>query len=585
MKKPSKSSLPEWDLTTLLKSRNDIPKIKERFNAQVKSFLSYREKLENPSPALVTEILDAIVQMRQDSSKLGAYADLWFSQNTKNEEAKSLDANLSSYFTELGNETLFFSLWWKGLDDSTAQSLLPKNPDYRYHLQETRRYKMHTLSEPEEKIINTKDVTGSSALVRLYDIITNNFTYQWKEKGKTKTLTREELSTFVRDPKPAVRKQAYDTIWSKYAEHEGDLGDIYQNLARDHLSESMKMRRYATPISPRNLANNLSDETVESFLQVCDRNQELFRDYLKWKMKKLKVPYSRYNVYAPLPYPEQKVSFEQGWKTVMQVFNNFSPRVKQLAEKVRFENRLDVPIRPGKRSGAFCYGVLPKETSFVLLNWKGKDDDVFTLAHELGHAVHNHLASNRTVFTHHAGLPLAETASTFGEMLLTDHLLSQKNSDSYRRYLLAGQLDDAYGTVCRQASFCRFEQTAFDLVQQGKTTPELSDAYEKNLKNQFGNMQLPPNARYEWLSIPHFYHSPFYVYAYSFGQLLVYALFEQYQEEGKSFVPKYEKFLSYGGSKKPEDMLLEMGFDPNKDSSWQQGFDFLGRQFKELKKM
>lgn len=581
----STTKLPQWDLTTLVKSEKEIERIQQDISNRVKAFQSYREKLSNPTSQMVQSAVNELKIIGELSSQIGAYADLWFSENTKNEHAKSLDAKISSFLSEQGNQTIFFSLWWKNLDEKTAQSLLPATGDDRFFLIETRRYKPYLLTEPEEKIINTKDVTGSEALAKLYGIITNSFSYAWKEKGKIKQLTREEISSYVRSQKLGERIQAYDTVWNTYQQHEGTLGEIYQNLVRDALTEDLKMRHYQTPQSPRNLSNQLSDELVNSFLSVCRKNAPIFQDYFQWKMKRLKVPYSRYHLYAPIPHREQPADFEESFKLVMNVFGNFSPRIQQLAQKVRTENRLDAVIRPGKRSGAFCYGVTPKQTSFVMLNWTGKDRDVSTLAHELGHAVHNHLAANHTILTHHAGLPLAETASTFAEMLLDEHLLSQSNSPTYQEYLLAQQIDDAYGTIGRQSFFALFEKEAFQLIQEGKTTPELSDAYEKNLKQQFGSMKLPSNARYEWLSIPHFYYSPFYVYAYSFGQLLVLSLFEQYQEEGKSFVPKYEKFLSYGGSKLPQDMLMEMGFDPREEHSWQKGFDLIKEKIKQVKKI
>lgn len=581
----SKTKLPQWDLSTLIQNEKEIDRILNEIKQKVDSFESYREKLKQPTPQMVQSAVNELKIISEKSSIISAYADLWFSENTKNEHAKSLDAKISSFLSEQANKTIFFSLWWKNLDEKTAESLLPKSGDDRFFLIETRRYKPYLLTEPEEKIINTKDVTGSEALAKLYGIITNSFSYDWKDKGKVRKLTREELSAYFRSQKENERIKAYDLIWKNYQEHEGTLGEIYQNLVRDSLAEDLKMRHYKNPQSPRNLANQLPDELVQSFLNVCEKNAPVFQDYFQWKLKKLKVPYSRYHLYAPLPHQDQENRFEDSWKLVMNVFDEFSPRIKQLAQKVRTENRLDAVIRPGKRSGAFCYGVTPKQTSFVMLNWAGKDRDVSTLAHELGHAVHNHLASDRTVLTHHAGLPLAETASTFAEMLLDEHLLAKSNSPAYQEYLMGQQLDDAYATIGRQSFFALFEQQAFKLIEEGKTTPELSDAYEKNLKKQFGSMKLPAGARYEWLSIPHFYYSPFYVYAYSFGQLLVLSLFEQYQEEGKKFVPKYEKFLSYGGSKLPQDMLMEMGFDPREEKSWQKGFDLIKDKIKQIKKV
>lgn len=583
--KPVKK-LPEWDLSTLVASPKQLQALQDEIAQKATQFESYRSKLSIPTPTLIRQIILDSKLLAEKSSILGGYVSLQFAQNTQDEKAKALDSQLSNFLAQQSTKMLFFSIWWKNLDDKTAESLLPSDPDDRYFLQETRRFKKHILTEPEEKIITTKDVTGSEALSKLYDVITNEFTYQWKDGKKIKTLSREEVSGKWRSQKAADRIQAYDLVWKRYQAHEGTLGEIYRNIAQDSVNETIPLRHYNSPISARNLGNNLTDETVSSFLAVCQKNASLFQEYFQWKSKKLRIPNSRYHIYAPLPFKEKKVSFESSWKTVMNVFESFSPHMRKLAEKVRIENRLDVPIRKGKQTGAFCAGISPKQTSFVLLNWTGKDRDESTLAHELGHAVHNHLASNRSIFTHHAGLPLAETASTFAEMLLDEYLLEKNPSPSYQQHALSQQLDDAYASIMRQSYFCAFEQQAFQMISDGKTIPEISEAYYKNLQNQFGSkMKIPIHARYEWLSIPHFYHSPFYVYAYAFGQLLVLSLYEQYKEEGKSFVPKYEKFLSYGGSKKPEEMLLEIGFDPNQKSSWQQGFDLLEEKMKQLKKM
>lgn len=539
--------------------------------------------LPKATPALIEEILRRKERMSTIGSRIGGYSNMLFSTNTTDEKVKALESRLSLMGAEVGNQTMFFGLWWMGLPKEKAQALLPKNPEYRHTLLEMRKFSPHMLSEKEEQLANLKDTTGEEALVKLYDIITNEFTFPWEKEGKTVMVPEEEIRAYIKHPNPKYRVRAYQRLWETYGAHNPVLGEIYRNLVLDVWNENVGLRKYERPISARNLGNNLTDKMVDTFLGVCRKNTKIFQDYFQWKTKELGVDYSRYHIYAPLPQPEKKWGFEEGYKHVMAAYRGFSPRMEKEAHRVLTQNRMDVPIRKGKRGGAYCAGITPEETSFVLLNWAGNYTDVSTLAHELGHAVHNHLSSSHSILNHHAPLPLAETASTFGEMLLADRMMEQNKEEGFTRYMLAHQVDDAYASIPRQAFFSLFEMEAFDLIREGKTIPDIHDAYKKNLQEQLGSMHLPENVSNEWTMIQHFFHYPFYVYAYAFGQLLVYALWEMYQEEGKSFVPRYETFLSYGGSEDPEKMLLEIGFDPNKKASWQKGFDLLEAKVKKLK--
>jgi oligoendopeptidase F len=243
-------------------------------------------------------------------------------------------------------------------------------------------------------------------------------------------------------------------------------------------------------------------------------------------------------------------------------------------------------VRKGKRSGAFCATVNPEITPWVLVNYQGYADDAATLAHELGHAIHSLLASDHSVFTQHACLPLAETASTFGEMMLVDRLMEDESDPIVRRDMLFRQVDDSYATIMRQAFFALFEKTAHRMTNEGASVDELSEVYFENLKDQFGkNMDIGEEFKWEWVSIPHIYHVPFYVYAYAFGKLLVLSLYKQYKEEGESFKPRYTKILSAGGSKAPIDILSESGIDIKQASFWQGGFDVVSGLVDELEKL
>jgi oligoendopeptidase F len=294
----------------------------------------------------------------------------------------------------------------------------------------------------------------------------------------------------------------------------------------------------------------------------------------------------RYDIYAPIAKSEKTVSFEEAVPLVMDSFAKFSPVVEQAARQVLEREHLDAEVRPGKRGGAFCYSVSPKLVPWVLTNYVGRINDVSTLAHELGHAVHSILAADHSVMTFHASLPLAETASVFGEMLVTDRLLQEEQDPAVKRDLLMTILDTAYATVQRQAYFSIFEKEAHARIAEGCTSDDLAGLYMQNLSDQFGDaVELSQFFAWEWIAIPHIYNTPFYTYAYSFGQLLVLALYHQYLSEGEFFVPRYLRLLAAGGSASPQDILTEAGLDISTPAFWQGGFDVLAGRLDQLERI
>jgi oligoendopeptidase F len=280
---------------------------------------------------------------------------------------------------------------------------------------------------------------------------------------------------------------------------------------------------------------------------------------------------------------EKTYAYGAAAEMVLDSFREFEPELADLAERVFAEDRLDSEVRQGKRGGAFCATVVPEMTPWVLLNYQSRAEDVATMAHELGHAIHSMLAAEHSLFTYHASLPLAETASTFGEMMLIDRLLAEEEDAEVRRDLLFRQMDDAYATIMRQAFFVLFERQAHDMVQQGVSVDELAEAYMENLKAQFGEaVEINDEFRWEWVSIPHIYQVPFYVYAYAFGQLLVLSLYQQFKAEGEAFKPRYLKILAAGGSESPTDILSQAGLDISQAAFWQGGFDVLADLVEQL---
>jgi oligoendopeptidase F len=384
-----------------------------------------------------------------------------------------------------------------------------------------------------------------------------------------------------------MRAAAYQELYRVYGEHGPVLAQIYSALMRDWRSENVGLRKYKAPISARNLANDLPDSVVETLLDVITENSRIFQRYFTLKARWIGMPkLRRYDLYAPLAEAEKDYPYDDAVRMVVDTFGEFDPRVGALAKQVFDDGHVDAEVRMGKRGGAFCAGVLPGVSPWVLLNYTGKARDVAIVAHEMGHAIHALLAADHSILTFHSALPMAETASVFSEILLTEKLLVQESDPAVRRSLLAKALDDTYATVGRQGYFALWEKEAHELVHQGRTADEMAARYLETLKEQFGEaVDVSDDFKWEWVSIPHFYQTPFYVYAYSFGQLLVLSLYQMFKREGASFKPKYLKVLSYGGSEAPARILKEAGIDITAAQFWQGGFDVIAGMIDELEKL
>lgn len=570
-----------WSLADLLPNGDEkgIEKQFDDLKAKISSFADSTRPLLDSQINLETflSIVRDLEEITRLAYHLYGYASLSFSANTQDQNAQTLLARVQQFMAEMQNETLFFELWWKKLDGDNAGRLMAGAGDYRYWLEEMRHFKDYTLSEPEEKIINIKDVTGASAIKRLYESITNRYTFKVSVNGEEKEMTRGELMVYVRESDPDLRASAYQELYRVYGQDGPILGQIYQTLVNDWRNENIQLRGFASPISVRNLINDIPDEVVDTLLEVCQRNSPIFQRYFRLKARWIGMErLRRYDIYAPVAKSDKQYPFGEAAKMVLSSFEEFDPEIASLARRVFDQNHLDSEIRKGKRSGAFCSTLDPKITPWVLLNYQGRADDVATMAHELGHAIHAMLASEHSLFTFHSSLPLAETASTFGEMILVDRLMREERDENVQRDILFRQVDDAYATIQRQAYFALFERQAHEMIRQNAPVDQLASAYLENLKNQFGDaVEVSDEFRWEWVSIPHIYSTPFYVYAYSFGQLLVLSLYQQFKQEGDSFKPRYRKILSTGGSEAPVQVLAQAGIDVRSADFWQGGFNVI----------
>ena len=580
----------KWSLSDLYPDFEapDFEAAFDNIEEQVTSFEGLRANLTPDIPAdRFIEVVKASEEFTRIAHKLYAFAGLSFAADTQDQTAQSAQARVQQFFAEMENRTLFFSLWWKDLDDADAKRLMEAAGDYRYYLEEMRNFKPHTLSEPEEKVINLKNVTGNNALVTLYSSITNRYVFKLEVDGEIKELTRGQLMAYVQGSDPDLRAAAYQELYKVYGDDGPILGQMYQTLVRDWRNENLTLRKFSSPLAVRNLSNDIPDKAVDALLEVSRENASIFQRYFKMKAGVLGVDkLRRYDIYAPVIKSEKKFEYATAVRKVFESFNDFDPRLGEMAQRVFDENHMDSEVRKGKRDGAFCWSVWPEMTPYVLMNWQGRARDVGTLAHELGHAIHSMLASKHSLFTFQSSLPLAETASTFGEMMMTERLLAEETDEAVRRDILFGKVDDAYATIMRQAYFALFEKEAHEMVIKNASVDELAEAYMGNLREQFGDsLELSDEFKWEWVSIPHIYHTPFYVYAYAFGQLLVLSLYKQFKEEGDSFKPKYVKLLSAGGSDAPARVLKEAGIDIESAEFWQGGFDVVDEMVRQLEEL
>jgi oligoendopeptidase F len=587
-------ALSGWDLSRLLAEPDEaeITRQLADLEEEVGSFSGLRERLEGQT--VTAADLRAAVQRYESIARrtatLGAYGGLWFSADTQSTAAVTFQNRMQQVLTAVQNRLLFFELWWKGLDDVAAAGLLPDpaaDPDHAFFLEDLRRTRPFMLDERSEQIINLKDADGIEGLMTIYTMLTSRLEFKLTVDGVEQTLTRDALMGYVRSPNPALRAAAYRELYRVYGAESKILAQIYNNRVRDWHNEQVELRGYATPLAVRNVTNDVPDAAVAALLDVARRNATVFQRYFRLKAQWLGLEkLRRSDIYAPLASSDRTLDFTDAATLVLDTFRRFDPAVARQVQRVFDDRHIDSEVRKGKRGGAFCYTVRPDLTPYVLMNYTGKVRDVATLAHELGHALHSMLAEHHSILTQHSTLPLAETASVFSEMLLTERLLAEESDPLVRRDLLAAAVDDIYATVGRQAFFVLFEQAAHQAILENASSDQLNELYMANLREQFGDsVEIGEEFQHEWVSIPHIYHTPFYCYAYSFGQLLVLALYRRYQQEGEAFKPGYLKLLAYGGSAHPEQILREAGVDIADEAFWQGGFDVISALIDELEAM
>lgn len=584
LRMPDSSTPPRWSLDDLFSGIDD-PRIEETLNRSLERARKfeerYREAMFSPElePGTLLEAIREYESLQQESARPLAYAGLHYSTDTGDPQRGALLQRTQESMTQVSIHLLFFELALLKMPDDLAQRLIESEAlePYRHYLQVTRAFAGHDLSEPEERILEEKANTSSRAFTRLFQETTSNqiFTLEWE--GETMTLNQSEVLALLRRPERELRQRAARSFTEGLEDLNRTLTFIFNTLIQDKAVED-RLRNYAEPEESRHLSNELDAETVETVMQSCETHYGLVERFYRLKREILGYDtLTHYDRYAPLYDTQETVEFPEAQRMVLESFEEFSPRIKGAAEAFFAGGWIDAEPRQGKQGGAYCSYVTPDLHPYIFMNYLDRMDDVMTLAHELGHGVHAYLSREQSYFNYHGTLPLAELASTFAEMLVFEKLQSGATLKD-RLALYAEKIEGAFATIFRQAAMFRFEQRLHRARrEQGELTPEvIGEIWQDEIQKMFGDsVVLGEEHRIWWSYIPHFIGSPFYVYAYSFGELLVFALYRMYQEEGGSFPDRYIDLLRQGGSKSPHELMAQMGIDLRDPGFWEGGMRVL----------
>lgn len=579
-----------WN-TALLYPAPDSPELEadlgsfDKLAADFRS--SYFEKVAELDNANLLAAIREYESLQNRMAKPFCYAHLLFAADSGNEVFRALSQRCSELGSRLSQQLLFFDLELMELEDDRFESFrsYPEAANYLHFLEGIRKFRPHTLKENEERLLTRKDLTGVRAFTKLFDELSASFSYSMEVDGAQRELTGEELLSLLHHASPDVRFRAMTLFLERHGEHGIVYNSVFNNMALDH-GQEMELRHYQTPIQPTNIGNEIPDQAVEHLMSVTEANYSLAQEYFRIKAGMLKMEKLRNcDIYAPVAEAERSYTFDEARDLVVASYRDYDPEFGSITEAFFTERRVDVLPRTGKSGGAFAMGISPNLPPFLLLNFTGTLRDLATIAHEAGHGLHFVISQKQSLLNYHAPLPLAETASVFGEMLLTRRLLDIETDQVVRRSLLCAKIEDIIATTFRQTVLTRFELRLHNERTMGLLSNDrIAEIWlEENGKLYGDSVEMIPAYRWGWSYISHFIHSRFYCYSYTFAELLVLALFQKYREEGDSFKPGYHALLQSGGALSPADTAALAGIDITDSGFWQKGYDVLAELIEELK--
>ena len=581
-----------WDLDPLVAGEG-TEGVKRRLEEALERSKTFAAKHAGKLAELDSDGLAAAMRELAELQELvgrgGYFAALRFSTDTADPANGALLQWVQEQETAIQTTLLFFELEWAALSDEQAEALLGDDrlEFCAHHLRNVRRYREHLLSEPEERILTEKALTGAGAWTRLFEELTSVIEVELPSdegEGATQKAPLEVALSRLSLADREVRRSTAEAVTAALAPGLRTRAYLFNTLLADKATDD-RLRKYPHWLSARNLANEASDESVQALVEAVRGRYEISRRWYRLKAKLLGVErLADYDRMASVTEDEVVFPYGQARDIVLECYSSFSPELGALAKRFFDEQRIDAPVRPAKRGGAFCAGTVPSEFPYVLLNYTSKRRDVLTMAHELGHGVHFAMAARQGIYHQHTPLTLAETASVFGETIVFGKLLEEDSSPASRLALLAENLEDTIATVFRQVAMNRFE----DLVhterrERGEISVErFGELWAESQSELFGDsIEMTEGYRTWWSYIPHFIGSPGYVYAYAYGQLLALSVYDRYERLGDEMVPRYMDLLAAGGSRSPQELGEIVGVDLADPGFWSAGLDLVERQLHE----
>jgi oligoendopeptidase F len=568
-----------WDLSDLYAGADD-PAINRDLDAAdaaaAKLHESYYGRIGGLAPADMLAMVQSYEGIIETVAKVGSYAYLLWSANTEDPARGALLQRATERESRLEQELVFVELEWANAPDDMAQQIISSAElaHYGHFLERTRRYRPHLLSEPEEKILSEKSVTGRSAWTRFFNELHSAARFDLDGQK----VSREKVLTRLYHPEREERRRAAASVTAGLAEMSRINTYIFNNVLADKASDD-RLRHYPAWISARNLANEVDDSVVEALVGAVTQRYDIVARYYRLKRRLLGLDeLLDCDRYAPMPAADHLYKWNDAQQIVLNAYRQFHPRMAEIAG-LFFERRwIDAAVAPGKRGGAFSAGTVPSVHPYVLVNYEGKPRDVMTVAHELGHGVHQKLSAQQGMLQAHTPLTTAETASVFGEMLVFQDMLAHESSAEVRLSMLTSKLEDSFATVFRQVSMNRFENAIHAARrEEGELTADRYSAlWLETQRAMFGNsVRLTDDYGLWWSYVPHFIDTPGYVYAYAFGELLVLALYARYKQVGPQFADTYLEMLSRGGSDWPHEIVKPLGVDLKDLGFWHNGLQML----------
>jgi len=572
-----------WSLDDLHTSAADLEESLDAAASDAEDLAAaYRGRIGDLDAPELANVLARVEDVQDRLGRARSFAYLWWSTDTNDSQRGALLQKVRERCTRIQQTLVFVEVEWAEVSEERAHELLEHEAlaDYAHFLEVEHLQRDHVLSEPEEKVLSEKEVTGKTAWTRYFDETLGAARFELDGEEKS----QQEILSNLYEPDRALRRRSALAFTDGLEENRRTLTFVFNTLLADKASTD-RLRGYDHWLESRNLSNEVDDETVTALIDAVTSRYDLVARFYRLKKSLLGLDELKdYDRYAPIGEADTTYDWSQARNLVLDAYGDFHPQMADTAQQFFDKSWIDAAVATGKRSGAFSHGTVPSAHPYVLLNYTGKARDVQTLAHELGHGVHQFLSREQSLFHHGTPLTTAETASVFGEMLVFQRLLRREDDPANRLALLVGKIDDTIATVFRQVAMNRFEDRIHTARREdGELDPDrFAEHWMETQQAMFeDSVTLGEHYRLWWSYIPHFLHTPGYVYAYAFGELLVLALYARYQQSGDAFADDYLDLLRAGGSDWPHRLVGRLGVDLTDTSFWQQGLIEIERLVEE----